>query len=153
MFLSADIPIGLDSIPVMIEQAKKSPESVVKVSRWLKRDSFYGYNRTKKTFNALAQSFLRILFNARLTDFTIPVLISPTKTYKNIIFKEWRFSCFLEMVLVPVRIKKDFIEVPAKCFSRTEGKSKNSALQTAMYLKTAFRIRFSPKGKIYRCDD
>ena len=150
LFFSADIPVGLESIPEMIEKAKKSPDKIIKVSRWIFKNSFYGYNSGKKILNYIGQKFLRVLFDSALTDFTIPILIAPTEIYKNINFKEWNFPCMLEAVLVPLRIGCSFEEIPAKSFSRTEGKSKNSILQTLLYLKTAIRVRFTKKQKLHK---
>lgn len=150
LFTSADIPVSLESIPIMIERSKENPEKIIKISRWLKKNSFVNYGKAKKTLNFLAQKLLRVLFNSELTDFTTPILIAPTKIYKNIIFKEWNFPCLLEAVLIPVKIGCIIEEVPVKCYYRTEGKSKNSMLQTALYLKTAIRIRISSKSKLYK---
>lgn len=150
MFTSADIPVSLESIPLMIEKAKKNPDTIIKISRWLKKNSFINYGRFKKIFNFLAQKFLRIMFNSDLSDFTSPILISPTEIYKNIKFKEWNFPCLLEAVLIPVKIGCTIEEIPVKCYYRTEGKSKNSIFQTTLYLKTAIRIRFSSKNKLYK---
>jgi hypothetical protein len=86
MFTSADIPVSLESIPIMIKKAKINPERIIKISRWLERNSFIKYGYLKKFFNFFAQKFLRLLFNSKLTDFTSPILIAPTYIYKNIIF-------------------------------------------------------------------
>lgn len=150
MFFTADIPVGLESIPTMIKLSKRSPEKIIKISRWLEKDSFFGYNRVRLVFNFFAQKLLKVLFLSPLTDFTSPVLIAPTDIYRNIKFREWNFPCLLEAVLVPVRMKLEIEEFPAKCYPREEGKSKNSVWQTLLYLKTAFRIRFTPKKKLYK---
>lgn len=150
MFLSADLPTSLDCVPIMIESAKSNSCSIVKISRWLKKDCFYGYNKTRKIFNRIAQTFLKILFCSSLTDFTSPVLISPTHIYKKVRFKEWGFPCLLEAVLLPLRMGCEIREISAKCLPRTEGHSKNSTLQTVLYLKTAIRIRLTPKSKLIK---
>lgn len=148
MFLSADIPTGLECVPLMIEKAKKMPDTIIKTSRWLEKNSFYNYDKTRKLFNFCAQKFLRILFNFKLTDFTSPVLTSPTAIYKKVNFTELNFPCMVEAVLIPIRMGCKFYEVPAKCYQRTEGKSKNSVLQTVLYLKTALSVRFRKKKKL-----
>lgn len=145
MFLSADIPIGLESVPIMINESKKTPDAIIKISRWLEKGSFYNYNNVRKFFNGLSQVFLKGLYNCNLTDFTCPVLIGPTEIYKQLNFKEWNFPCLLEAVLLPVKIGCIIKEVPAKCYSRSEGKSKNSLWQTLLYFKVALRIRFISK--------
>lgn len=48
----------------------------------------------------------------------------------------------------PVRLGVPVYEFPAVCRGRKEGKSKNSFAQTAAYLKTAFRVRFTPRKKL-----
>ena len=148
MFLSADIPTDLRSVPEMIEKAKEHPEKIIKISRWLEKNSFYGYSEIRKVFNRIAQLFLRILYNSKLTDFTIPVLIGPTSVYKKADFKEWKFPFFLEMVLLPLSMKCTIIEIPTKCYARKEGKSSNSFMQTADYLRVALHIRFMKKEDI-----
>ena len=150
MFLSADIPIGLEAVPVMIDNAKKQPDKIIKISRWMEKNSFYGYDKVRKIFNFCGQKLLTVLFLSRLTDYTCPVLIAPTHIYKNICFSEWNFPCLLEAVLIPLKAGCSFLEIPAKSYSRNEGKSKNSLLQTFLYLRTAFRIRFTSLKKLYR---
>lgn len=150
MFFSADIPVGLDCIPAMIEKAKQNPDTIIKISRWLEKNSFYGYSPSRKLFNRIAQKFIGILFSSELTEFTTPVLTAPTEIYKNILFRELNFPCLLESVIIPVRADCKFKEIPAKSFPRTEGKSKNSVLQTALYLRTALRVRFTPIKKLYK---
>lgn len=150
MFFAADLTINLDCVPLMIEKSKNNPDIIVKASRWLEKNSFYGYNKAKKVFNYLAQSFLQLLFNSDITDFTSPVLISPTEIYKKANFKEMNFPCLLEAILLPLRMGCKFEEVPVKCFQRTEGKSKNSVLQTMLYLKPALRIRFTKKENLIK---
>lgn len=150
MLLPADMAIGLECVPEMIERAKKEPDVIAKTSRWMKADAFHGYSPSKKIMNRLSQIFLRVLFNENLTDFTNSVQTFPSYVHKNGNWHEEGFPYLLEMVLLPLRMGVKFREFPAECFSREEGKSKNSAGQTAMYLKTALRIRFTPKNKLFR---
>lgn len=152
IFFSADIPVELECIPVMIENAKKNPEKIIKISRWLEKDSFCGYNPRRKFFNRIAQDFIRFLFSSELTEFTTPILISPTAIYKRVIFKELNFPCLLEAVLIPLRAGCKFIEIPAKNSPRSEGKSKNSVWQTLLYFKTALRVRLTSVEKLYKND-
>ncbi|MBQ2902896.1 MAG: hypothetical protein IJE48_00710 [Clostridia bacterium] len=150
MFFSADIPVELGCIPVMIEKAKQAPDTIIKISRWLEKNSFHGYRKGRKLFNLIAQKFIGFLFASRLTDFTAPILISPTAVYKSIIFRELNFPCLLESVIIPVRAGCRFEEIPAKTSPRSEGKSKNSALQTILYFRTALRVRLTPLKKLYK---
>ena len=150
MLLPADMAIGLDCVPEMIKRVKQKPDVISKTSRWIKTDAFHGYNNAKKAVNSMAQVFLRLLFRENITDFTNSVQTFPSYVHKNCNWQEEGFPYLLEMVLLPLRMGMKFEEFPAECFSREEGESKNSAGQTAMYLKTALRIRFTRKNKLFR---
>lgn len=149
-FFPADLAIELKSLDRMISVAKNNPEKVVKTSRWLESNSFVGYNKFRYVFNKLSQLFLRVLFMSNLTDLTNPVQVIPTAYEQTVDWKEKGVCTMIEHTIVPVRLGYKCVEVPAKCLPRTEGISKNSRMQTVLYLKTAFRVRFSPIEKIYK---
>ena len=146
MLLPGDLAISLECIPEMINRVKLKPEIISKTSRWLEKDSFHEYNGARKIINRFAQLFLRILYQTDLTDFTSPVQTAPSEAYMKSDWKELNFPFLLEMVLVPLRRGYAFEEFAVECYGRKQGKSKNSAKQTALYLKTALRIRFTKKS-------
>ena len=148
LLLPADLAIGLDILAQMIETAKRYPNGIVKTSRWLRRGSFHGYSKSRWLFNSCAQVFLRGLFQTKLTDMTNPVQIMPTGLYRAIRWKELNFPFLLELVLVPLRLGVSFREIAADCNERKEGTSKNSFLQTALFLRTAVRIRFTAEKNL-----
>jgi hypothetical protein len=150
MLLPSDMAISLSCVSEMIERVKEKPDVISKTSRWLKKNSFHNYNPTRKIFNSAAQIFLRILYGVKLTDFTSPVQTAPTEAYRKSDWQELNFPFLLEMVLVPLRLGYKFEEIPVECFERQEGFSRNSTKQTALYLKTALRVRFTPKSKLIR---
>lgn len=148
MLLASDMALDLSVIPQMIEKAKKSPDVIHSVSRWKKGCKFYGYGKIRRIINFCAQKFLAVLYMRNLTDFTIPVQIAPSELYKSIKFEEIGFPFLLEMVLKPIRLGYKFTETPTNCYSRKEGKSSNSFMQTADYLRIALHIRFMKKEDI-----
>ncbi len=148
MLLPSDLAISLDCVSRMIQAVKEKPDVISKTSRWLKKDSFHNYNPSRKILNKVAQIFLRVLYSTKLTDFTSPVQTAPTEAYRKSAWQELNFPFLLEMVLVPLRLGYAFEEIPVGCFNREEGFSRNSAKQTALYLKTALRVRFTPKSKL-----
>ena len=150
MLLPGDLAISLDSVPEMIDLAKENPDAVIKTSRWMESGAFESYSRRRKVLNKAAQSFLRLLFSTKLTDLTQSVQTMPTKMYRSIDFRELNFPFLLEFAVVPVKLGKQIIEIPVKCYGRTDGKSNNSFLQTAAYLKTAMRIRFTPNNNLLK---
>ena len=153
LLLPGDLAIELAAVPKLIEAEKKAPEGIVKTSRWLENDAFTGYSPSRKLLNFCAQRFLRVLFRVKLTDLTNPVQIMPTALYRDIDWQELDFPFLTEMVLCPVRLGVPFSEIPAKCRGREEGASNNSFLQTALYLKTALRIRFTKPEKLLKSNE
>ena len=149
-FFPADLAIELECLDRMISIAKNNPSYVVKSSRWIQKGAFIGYNKSRLRLNRLAQRFLQILFATKLTELTSPVQLIPTEYEQKVNWQEKGFSTLIEHTIVPIRLGYECVEVPAKCLPRTEGKSKNSVFKTALYLKTALRIRFVSKNKLYK---
>ena len=150
MLLPSDLGVSLDCVSEMIKKVKEKPEVISKTSRWLLKNSFHNYGKARMFFNKAAQIFLRILYCKSLTDFTSPVQTAPSEAYKQADFRELNFPFLLEMVVLPVRLGYSFEEIPVKCFDRKEGFSRNSVKQTALYLKTAIRVRFTPQSKLIK---
>ena len=124
IFMVADLAIELAAIPKIIEKAKEHPNAVVKTSRWMEGGGFFGcYSPVRKFFNRIAQSFLRVLFHTKLTDITSPCQVMPTKICRTWNMKENGFPMLLEMVIVPLRLGDEIIELPSKAYGREEGKS------------------------------
>lgn len=143
--MPADGGIDLDAPSRMIAEAKKKPSAIVTTSRWMKGCRFEGYNKIRLFMNHIAQIFLRILFLQKMTDMTNPSQIAPKEVYDNIVWESTDYNLMLEMVLKPVRMGVEFIEIPTNCHPRTEGKSGNSPAKTFAYLGTAIKIRFTPR--------
>lgn len=148
--VDSDLALDISLIPQMIERAKAEPDVIVSASRWLKGCSFSGYSPAKLVANFAAQKFLAFLFMSRLTDFTIPFQIAPAKIYKSINFESNGFPLLLELVLKPLRLGCEFVEIPTNCYGRKQGKSSNSFRQTAKYFSTALHIRFMKKENILK---
>lgn len=150
LLLASDMALDLGCVPKMIEIVKQQPDVIAKCSRWLPGCKFYDYGIIKKAANRLAQSYLRTLYRAKLTDFTIPVQIAPSAIYKSISFEQTNFALLLEMVLKPLRLGCKFVEIPTNCYPRTDGKSSNSLGQIPEYFKTSLHVRFMKKQDILK---
>ncbi len=153
MYSVADLAISLDAVPAMIETEKRFPEDIVKTSRFMKGGAFVDYSPVRLAINRVAQVCLRILYQTKVRDLTNPVQIMPASFYRKINWHETTYPLLEELVLAPVRLRVKFHEVPCTCYGRTEGQSKNSFVQTALYLKTALRTRFVPKKRLYKTTD
>ena len=150
ILLDSDMALDVECVAKMIEGARKDGDTIITASRWLKGCEFYGYSKSKRFLNFIAQIFLRILFGKKMTDFTIPFQIVPTELYQAINWENEGFPILIEAVLKPVRLGYDFVEIPTNCYSRKQGKSSNSFKQTAKYLPVALHIRFMKKKDILK---
>lgn len=150
MIVASDTALDLHCVPLMIEKAKQNGDAVVKTSRWLPGCKFIEYNKMRYIMNFFGQKFLAILFGKKMTDFTNPNQIVPTEIYRSIKWESEGFPILLELVLKPLRIGCEFIEIPTNCYGRTQGKSSNSFRQTAKYFSTALHIRFMKKENILK---
>lgn len=148
--VDSDMALDLELIPKMVEGAKKEPDTIFSASRWLGGSSFERYNRFKVIVNFLSQKFLAVLYQSKLTDFTIPFQIVPAELLRSINFEETGFAIFIEMVLKPVRLGCKIKELPTNCHGRTQGKSNNSFAQLPSYLRTALHVRFMKKEDIMK---
>lgn len=148
--VDSDMALDLALIPQMIDGAKKEPDTIFSASRWLGGSSFNRYNKFKKLLNYCSQKFLAVLYQSKLTDFTIPFQIVSAELLRSINFEETGFAIFIEMVLKPVRLGCRIKELPTDCHERTQGKSNNSVTQLPSYLRTALHIRFMKKEDILK---
>lgn len=152
LLVASDMAFDLECITAMIEKVKTDGNLIVSSSRWLKDCKFIEYGKIKKIMNFSAQVFLRILFGAKMTDFTNCFQIVPTELYKAVAWENDGFPFFMELILKPLRLGYKFTEVPTNCYPRKEGKSNNSFKQTAMYFPAALHIRFMKKSDIVKKD-
>ena len=147
--LPSDFGIHPGCLSLMIEKAKQYPDRIIKTSRWINGGSFSEYGKTRLAANKLGNIFLSVLYTSRLSDITSATQLFPSELYKRIHWEEEDFSFLLEMTLKPLRLGVKFLQVPAKCLPRVEGKSKNSTKKTLAYLPTALKNRFIKKEKFY----
>lgn len=152
ILMASDMALDLSCVAGMIAGAKRDGDTIVSSSRWLKGCTFYEYNTIRRILNFAAQQFLRVLFHAKMTDFTNPCQIVPTEVYQSIAWESEGFPILIEMVLKPLRLGCRFVEIPTDCYPRKQGKSKNSFRQTALYLKTALHIRLMKKRDMLKKD-
>lgn len=150
ILVASDMALDLACVRDMIEKAKLDGDMIISSSRWMKGCTFVEYGTLKKILNFCAQQFLKVLFHAKMTDFTNPCQIVPTEVYQSIEWENEGFPILIELVLKPLRLGYKFSEVPTNCYPRKQGKSNNSFKQTAMYFNTALHIRFMKKDDILK---
>lgn len=150
LIVASDMALDLECIPQMIDKAKENGDVIAKTSRWLQGCRFVNYNKFRHIMNFFGQIFLSVLFGRKMTDFTNPNQLVSTEIYKSIEWESKGFPILLELVLKPVRLGCEFVEIPSNCYGREQGKSGNSFGQTAKYFTTALHIRFMKKADILK---
>lgn len=148
VMMSADLETPPEAVGRMIAESKRNPQAVVTASRWMKGGGFTGYSPVKRICNAVFQKAFSILYLTRLSDLTYAFRLFPVGLMRAIDWKETRHPFFLETSLVPLRLGVPFVEIPARWSPRPEGASQNSFLANFRYFKTAFRVRFTPCGRL-----
>jgi hypothetical protein len=146
---NADMALDPGLIPIMIEQARKYPDDITGVSRFLEKGFTIekeGYSKIKLIWNKISQKWLRLFYFSKLTDYTYSYRIVPTGLYHAVNWTELRHPFALETTLKFVRLGVKFHEIPG----RQIGGSQSGYLETLSYLPVALKIRFMPKKKILK---
>jgi len=146
--VSADLSINLDTAPEYIRLSKENPDKIITASRWLQKGSYIGYPKWRYIVNFLSQKLFGVMFFVKYTDITNAHKLMPLDIVKDINLTEKGYNITLELTLKLIRLGVKFIEVPCKCYKRTEGKSHNSVWKMAYYYITALKVRFMRKKDI-----
>lgn len=153
LMMAPDLETDPHSAREFIEMGKKYPEDMTVASRWLKKGSFDGYNKTKYVLNFLFQKIFSWFYGVKLTDITFGYRLAPAKLFQSIRWEELKHPFFLETALKPIRLGVRIHEIPSGWAARQEGESQNSLLQTFKYLKIAFKVKFEKKESLTKHDE
>ena len=153
IMMAPDLETDPHSVKTFIEMAKKYPNDMITASRWLKKGSFEGYNKTKYVLNFLFQKIFSCFYGVKLSDITFGYRLAPSKLFQSIRWEELKHPFFLETALKPIRLGVKIHEIPSDWAARQEGESQNSLLQTFKYLKIAFKVKFERKGTLLKSND
>ncbi len=145
---SADEATDVSSFPEMVRLSKENPEKIIKISRWLRKDGFEGYGRVNKALNYVSQRMFGLMFRSSLTEFTNPTQIAPVAVYRSIRWERTGFDFLPEMILKPLKLGVEFIEVPTKNVPREEGESHTTFRAHLLYYRNIFKIFFTDKQKL-----
>ena len=146
---SADEATDAASFPEMVRLSKEHPDKIIKISRYLHPDGFYGYGCLKRTLNGISQKCFRLLYHSALTEFTNPTQIAPMRIYRQIRWERSGFEMTTEMTFKPLRLGVEFLEVPTKNVPRKEGRSHRTFSAALLYYYMILKIRLTDPEKIF----
>ena len=148
VMMASDLETNPNDIKKLIKSSLKHPDKIILANRWLERNSFKGYNPIKLILNKLFQLFFNFLYSISLSDLTFGYRIYPSKLLKKFKLREKRHPILLETILIPIKLRKNFVQIPSKWNSRKEGTTNNSFFRNFAYVLTGFRIFFSKKNRL-----
>lgn len=144
--IGADMENDPRDLAVMIELSKKYPECIITGSRRLEKGGFSEYPKIKVLLNLAFQLVLKVLFHTKGSDVTYLFQSTPAD-----IIKEHKFLCpeafVLELALLAETENLPFREFPSKVCRRKHGSSHLTFRYHLGFMKAAFRIFLSTKGR------
>lgn len=153
LLMASDLETDPATAPTMIATAKSNPNAIIATSRWLKPDSFHGYNRVKLVANWAFQHIFSTLYGASLTDMTFGYRLYPRKVLQAIKWEEPRHPFFLETIIKPLRLGVSVLEVPTNWLPRCEGESHNSFFANFAYFRPGLKVRFASPSSLLNPSD
>lgn len=144
LMMSSDLETDPHTVKEMIATMRRTGVDIVTTTRWVAVGGFSGYNPAKLILNFLFQRFFSLLYRTGLTDMTFGFRLYKTSIIRRIIWTELKHPFLLESLLKPLCLGATFIEIPSSWKARSEGVSQNSFLATFLYVRTAFKIFFTP---------
>ena len=145
-----DLSTAPEELPKLISLAKEYPNDIISCSRWVKGSGFENYPKFKKAWNYLSQKFLQILYFTNVSDFTWGAHLGPTVLFRSLNYKELKHPITVEEVVIPLRLGVRFHEISGTCHIDENDISVNPLWANLVYLRPAFRWRFSKKQNLLR---
>lgn len=140
VILGADMENAPGDISKMIELAKNTPDSIIKASRRLKKETFENYPKVKKIFNVAFQKLICTAFSSKQTDITYAYQLTPMKYLQKYAFMPDHGAFAIELALLPELYNIPYIEIPSSVGRRTSGKSHTDFKYYLGYLITGAKI-------------
>ena len=150
VLMASDLETDPKDVKKLINQSVKNPEKIIVANRWLKKDSFIGYNIFKLILNKIFQLFFASLYSISLSDLTFAFRVYPSHLIKRFNLKETQHPILLETMLIPIKLGIQVIEISSNWKKREEGNTNNTFLRNFLYINTGFRILFSNKDSLVK---
>ena len=150
ILMASDLETDPKDVKKLINQSIKNPEKIIVANRWLKRNSFVGYNSIKLILNKIFQLFFASLYFVSLSDLTFAFRVYPSHLIKKFYLREVQHPILLETMLIPIKLGIQVIEISSNWKKREEGNTNNTFLRNFLYILTGFRIFFSNKDKLIK---
>lgn len=138
--MDADFLSNVDDIKKLIVKAKQGYDGVIG-SRYLNKDSLWGYPFSKKVANRVYHMLLRLVLNLKLKDVTNNFKLYKKEVFDNITITSRDFAVNAETGLIPLAQGYKITEAPVVWKQRDHGKSKFVVLKLApSYLKVFYKV-------------
>lgn len=150
VLMASDLETNPHVVRKLIEEMSVKETDIIVASRWLNGAGFAQYGVAKIVLNFLFQKVFCWLYRVSLSDLTYAFRIYRTDILQSIKWEELRHPFLLEVLLRPLRLGYNVVEIPCKWERRTEGRSHNSLSSYLGYLRVGCTIRFARKRDMLR---
>lgn len=144
LLMASDLETDPYTVKQLIAEARKGWD-IVATTRWQQGGTFDGYNPVKYVLNWAFQKVVGLMYGTNLSDLTYGFRIYRTEVLRGLTWQEFRHPYLLECVLRPLRQGATATEIPVHWIARQEGESHNPFWRNFLYLRTALKVRFSPR--------
>jgi len=147
VILGADMENDPNDISKMIALAKTVPDTIIKASRRLKKETFENYPKIKKVFNVAFQKLICTAFSSKQTDITYAYQLTPTRYLRQYPFMPDHRAFAIELALLPELYNIPYIEIPSSVGRRTSGRSHTDFKYYMGYLITGAKIFYHTRRR------
>ena len=150
---TADNEIAVSSLLSIVEISLKKRDALVCAAKFYKNNSMKGYGVARMLVRKATNFLVCILYRKKGKDF-----FSIYQVFPRNFLNEMRFSAaknfVYESTLVPLKLNKDYIEIPTD-FQKREGGKSNFSYRfylkvTGMYIYNVLKIWLTPKRKLLK---
>jgi glycosyltransferase involved in cell wall biosynthesis len=150
IMMASDLETDPALVPHLIAAARRKPDAIITVSRWIEGGGFHRYSRAKLIANWFFQKMFSLLYGTHLSDMTFGYRIFPTRLIAAIKWEELRHPFLFETLIKPLRLGVEIEEIPGFWRGRTEGESQNTFARNFAYFGIGLRTRFASPRRMLR---
>ena len=122
LIIGSDLEMDPDSVPQMLETAKKNPEAIVCASKFMKGSKRVKYGIIHYLCNRAVNTAVKLLLHIKGTEILSTFQIFPVKLLKEMNFTD-KIRSYYQYTMRPLAMGKKYIEIPTDYIRRTEGAS------------------------------
>ncbi len=122
LIIGSDLEMDPNSVPEMLETAKRNPEAIVCASKFMKGSKRVKYGAIHYVCNRAVNTAVKLLLHIKGTEILSTFQIFPVKLLKKMNFTD-KTRSYYQYTMRPLTMGAEYIEIPTDYIRRTEGDS------------------------------